>query len=422
MSLTITSSSCEARKEQSQNKLAWLQFIKSIASCKGDLAALSAPPFLLAPQSIVEYSSYWAEHPSLFVAPAHEPSAEKRALLVLKWFISTLTRQHASKDENGQKRRMKPLNPFLGELFLGKWVDEAGTTELISEQVSHHPPATAYRVWNNEHGVQLEGHIAPKSYFSSTVTIERRGYSLLHIDAYDETHWITMPKAHVEGIMSFQLNPELSGVSHIHSSSGFTTRVNYECKGWLGGQRNAFSATIHRDGSSDREPLYVLEGKWNGVYTVRDGRGKVLETVDLTQLRRTQLQVESLQDPLDSRRAWQHVCDAIMRNDMMGVAREKSKIENAQRALRKEEKAAGRVWERRYFTEAKDDPVAERLALRKEVGMIWKFDLDKYKAVKRDEERAVSPPRMRADSGVVFANLVRRICEEGPVDFRQFRK
>ncbi|CAL3972834.1 unnamed protein product, partial [Diplocarpon coronariae] len=30
---------------------------------------------------------------------------------------------------------MKPLNPFLGELFLGKWVDEAGTTNLVAEQV-----------------------------------------------------------------------------------------------------------------------------------------------------------------------------------------------------------------------------------------------------------------------------------------------
>ncbi|KAI0160578.1 hypothetical protein GGR57DRAFT_387395 [Xylariaceae sp. FL1272] len=406
MSLTISSSKCEARKEQPQNTTAWLQFIKSIASCKGDLAALSAPPFLLAPQSIVEFSSYWAEHPSLFVAPARDPSAEKRALLVLKWFISTLTRQHASKDENGQKKRMKPLNPFLGELFLGKWVDEAGTTELISEQVCHHPPATAYRIWNNEHGVQLEGHVAPKSYFSSTVTIERRGYSLLHIDAYDETHWITMPKVHVEGMMSFQLNPELSGASHIHSSSGFTTQVNYECKGWLGGQRNAFSATIHRDGSSAKQPLYVLEGKWNGVYTVKDGRGNVLETVDLTKLRRTPLQVTSLpdQDPLDSRRAWQHVCDAIMSNDMMGVAREKSKIENAQRALRKEEKAAGRVWERRYFTEATEDPVADRLAIRKEAGMIWKFDSDKYNTAKRDEKTPLSPTRIRADSAVAFAD------------------
>ena len=34
----------------------------------------------------------------------------------------------------------KPLNPFLGELFLGTWKDETGTigeTKLISEQVRY---------------------------------------------------------------------------------------------------------------------------------------------------------------------------------------------------------------------------------------------------------------------------------------------
>jgi hypothetical protein len=29
------------------------------------------------------------------------------------------------------------LNPFLGELFLGKWVDGEGDTELRSEQVRY---------------------------------------------------------------------------------------------------------------------------------------------------------------------------------------------------------------------------------------------------------------------------------------------
>jgi hypothetical protein len=109
--------------------------LQSLASFKGDLASLTAPPFLLSSQSIIEFSAYWAEQPSLFVAPASEPDPEKRALLVLKWFLSTLKEQHNNKDENGKKKRMKPLNPFLGELFLGKWVDKSGTTQLIAEQV-----------------------------------------------------------------------------------------------------------------------------------------------------------------------------------------------------------------------------------------------------------------------------------------------
>ena len=76
-------------------------------------------------------------------------------MLVLKWFLSTLKQQHNTKDENGKKKRLKPLNPFLGEIFLGKYQDEAGTTHLVSEQVSHHPPATAFNLWNDLHGVRV---------------------------------------------------------------------------------------------------------------------------------------------------------------------------------------------------------------------------------------------------------------------------
>jgi hypothetical protein len=85
---------------------------------------------------LTEYSAYWAEHPALFVAPAQEPDAEKRALAVLKWFLSTLRQQYCSRSEKLGSEK-KPLNPFLGELFLGKWDSDAnvGETSLISEQV-----------------------------------------------------------------------------------------------------------------------------------------------------------------------------------------------------------------------------------------------------------------------------------------------
>lgn len=50
---------------------------------------------------------------------------------------------------------MKPLNPFLGEIFLGEWQDDVGTTNLVAEQVSHHPPVTVCNVWNDRYGVRV---------------------------------------------------------------------------------------------------------------------------------------------------------------------------------------------------------------------------------------------------------------------------
>ena len=110
---------------------------------------MTAPAFILSTTSLTEFSAYWAEMPRLLVAPAAEPDPQKRAMLVLKWFLSTLKQQYASRNEKLGSEK-KPLNPFLGELFLGRWEDDVGVTQLVSEQVSHHPPVTAATVSRHE--------------------------------------------------------------------------------------------------------------------------------------------------------------------------------------------------------------------------------------------------------------------------------
>ena len=115
-----------------------LSFQQSIATIRGDLSNITAPPFVLATKSAVEFPAYWAEHPGIFVAPTSEPDPQRRALLVLKWFLAALKQQqYAGRDEKDGVK--KPLNAFLGELFLASWdggeEGVKGTTRLVSEQV-----------------------------------------------------------------------------------------------------------------------------------------------------------------------------------------------------------------------------------------------------------------------------------------------
>ena len=109
-------------------------FISSIATIKGDLSNITAPPFLLASQSTVQFPSYWSENPPLFVGAAKEPDPLKRTVLVLKWFLAALKRQQYAGREPSEGVK-KPLNAFLGEVFLAKWEDEQGVTRIVSEQV-----------------------------------------------------------------------------------------------------------------------------------------------------------------------------------------------------------------------------------------------------------------------------------------------
>ncbi|KAG7118064.1 Oxysterol-binding protein 4 like [Verticillium longisporum] len=375
----------------------WTSFVKSIASFNGDLSSLTAPPFIVSSTSLTEFSSYWCEHPSLFAAPAKEADPAKRALLVLKWFLSTLKQQYAGRSEQYGNEK-KPLNPFLGELFLGKWEDAAGTTELISEQVSHHPPATAYSINNlatgliseqvSHHppataysinnlatGVHLEGYNAQKATFKSTINIKQIGHAVLTVpipgdaDKKTETYLITLPSLHIEGLLFGSPFIELDGSSFITSSSGFTAKIDYSGKGWLSGKKNTISAVLYPTGR-EKEVLYNISGVWTKTFEIHSGPAKtnssktLVDSHDATKVEPTGLVVAPVeqQHPLESRRAWAKVAAAVAKGDMDTLSFEKSKIENAQRELRAKERSEGRVWERRYFSEFKgQDPVLESL-------------------------------------------------------------
>lgn len=388
----------------SANSSSWSAFLKSIASFNGDLSSLTAPPFILSSTSLTEFSSYWCEHPAIFAAPPKEKNPQKRALLVLKWFLTTLKQQYASRSEKYGNEK-KPLNPFLGELFLGKWEDAAGTTELISEQVSHHPPATAYCITNVPTGVQLQGYNAQKATFSTTINIKQIGHAFLTFtDPADasqkDTYLITLPSLHIEGLIYGTPYIELDGSSFITSSTGFTARVDYSGKGWLSGKKNTVTAVLYPTGK-EKEILYSVKGQWNEVLEFHTGPSKsqssstLIESYDAHKtLKTTPLTVKPIeaQHPLESRRAWAKVAEGIAKGNMELVGTEKSKIENAQRELRAKEKAAGTTWERRYFT-AVDGEDAVLKDLGGTVGLsedgdsdktggLWRFDETKAEKVK----------------------------------------
>lgn len=374
--------------------------VKSIASFNGDLSSLTAPPFILSSQSLTEFSSYWATHPTVLTAPAAESEPAKRAVLVLKWFLSTLKHQYASRSEQFGNEK-KPLNPFLGELFLGTWTDEAGETTLISEQVSHHPPATAYCVRNDKTGVQLEGYNAQKATFKSTIIVKQIGHAVLTVpvgkgDKQQHEHYlITLPSLHIEGLIFGAPFVELDGSSFISSSSGYTAKIDYSGKGWLSGKKNSVVATLYPTGK-EKEVLYNVTGQWTKEFEIYEGPAKknspttLVATYDAVATAQTDLKVVEVekQYPLESRRAWAKVAKAIQAGDMDTVSIEKGKIEQAQRDLRNKERSEERSWERRYFSAVTtDDLVLKELGEaagvplngdQDKTGGIWRFDTEKF--------------------------------------------
>ena len=73
------------------------------------------------------------------------------------WWIFTLCLQ-------GLK---KPYNPIIGEMFRCMWPNTANDSKtfFISEQVSHHPPVSAFYCSNRKDGYVIGGTILAKSKF-----------------------------------------------------------------------------------------------------------------------------------------------------------------------------------------------------------------------------------------------------------------
>jgi hypothetical protein len=318
-------------------------------------------------------------------------------LLVLKWLLNTLKQQYCSRSEKLGSEK-KPLNPFLGELFLGTWDDEFGQTKLVSEQVSHHPPVTAYCITNDKYRIRLQGYNGQKASFSRTIHVKQIGHALLTLyppgSDQPETYLITLPALHIENLIYGAPFVELGRFIHIVSSSGYVAKIDFTGKGWLSGKKNSFTAAVWKEGEgSDKNPLYTADGQWSDTFTLKEGEGKKakeIETFKPSDIKLSRLNVAAIpdQDVVESRRAWKHVAESIEKGDMDAASYYKSRIENAQRALRKKEQEENRDWERVFFSQANSGEPDE-VAFQKLVKVVTGFGVNSWEGVAPDKTAGV---------------------------------
>jgi hypothetical protein len=376
-------------------------FLASVASVQGDLSNISAPPFVLAPNSTVEIPQYWADHQSQFVAQAKEEDPEKRALAVSRYFLSTLKNQQYAGRREGDGVK-KPINAFLGELFLGSWNEEGlGETRLVSEQVSHHPPITCCYMWNEKHGIRSGGFTEQEITFNGNVNIKQKGYVILHMDKFDEDYLIPVPDIKVKGVLGGYPYPELEGEYSLIGSNGYVSRVKFAGKSfWGSGQKNAFESRLYHT-KRPNDTLYTAKGTWSREFSIQDARsGKKVEDIDVNALPSAKIKVDNLedQDPWESRKAWAGVISSIKSNNMRGVTTAKAQIEEGQRRMRREEEARGEQWKSLFFKRVERDPVFEKLSALdpgsftlSHGGGLWKVDEEAIKNAKKPYHGDLTP-------------------------------
>ncbi|KAJ1679528.1 Oxysterol-binding protein 4 [Spiromyces aspiralis] len=367
------------------NQGAFMGFLKQLVTFSGDLSSLTCPSFLLNGISLLEYSVHWCDFPKVLGAIANETDHAQRMRRVAAWFVSTLYGSYYERVATKKTGEKKPFNPILGEQFHAKWVnDEIGETTIVCEQVSHHPPVSALYLENPKLGIFGSGHFCQQSKFKgTTLKVAQEGRMTLRFRDSDEVYCFTLPELNICSVLSGKPFLEMRGQTWIRSNKGYTAEFDWHTKPWLHGEYHKFDARIFKDvvasagtsttGSSvssffsfggsnsscnnnnnnnERELLFKISGKWmdsSTITNVKTGEQEIFFDVNAQPKEHMIVTPIEQQSDLESRKVWLKVAEAIKKGDYDIATKEKTAIEEHQRALRRERKANGVEWTPKLF-------------------------------------------------------------------------
>ncbi|CAO3628605.1 unnamed protein product [Mucor hiemalis] len=310
-----------------------------------NLSRVTLPTFVLEPRSLLEKITDFMSHPELVVAASKTTDPVQRFVEVCRFFLSGW---HIK-----PKGVKKPYNPILGEFFRCEYDLKDGSKAMyISEQVSHHPPVSAYYYAIPEHGIFVSGEAHPKAKFlgNSAATL-MKGYSRITFsELKNETYEITNPNVYARGILFGKMVMEMGDQCAIRcDANDLICELDFKTKGFFSGQYNTVVAKIKRQ--STGEVLYEISGVWTTELFIK---GKNSSKESFFNVAKNPV-INKLTEPLDhqewneSRKLWSKVTTGLATNDLDSATDEKSFIENKQREDTANRQKEGLQWHPRFF-------------------------------------------------------------------------
>ncbi|XP_012159307.1 oxysterol-binding protein-related protein 8 isoform X3 [Ceratitis capitata] len=308
-----------------------------------DLSKVVLPTFILEPRSFLDKLSDSYYHADLLSRAVTEDDPFTRMKTVVQWYLSGFYKK--------PKGLKKPYNPILGETFRCYWEHPNGSrTFYIAEQVSHHPPVSAFYVTNRQDGFCISCSILAKSkFYGNSTSAVLEGVATLTLLPRGEKYTLNTPYAHCKGILVGTLSMELGGKVNIEcENTGYKTELEFKLKPFLGGSdyTNLISGKI----KLGKETMATINGHWDTEMTIKEaktGEETILFKADPeTKQKRLVRYVVPLdaQLPNESERLWEKVSLAIRSDDQVGATEEKTVLEEAQRNAAKDRKASFTDW------------------------------------------------------------------------------
>lgn len=365
-----------------------------------DLHKVTLPTFVLEPRSMLERITDFLSHPDLIFGVSQQEDPTERFIQVLRYYLAGW---HIK-----PKGVKKPYNPILGEFFRCRYEYPDGSEGFyIAEQVSHHPPISAFYYVSPTNQIEIWGDLRPKSKFlgNSAATIMEGTSHLRFVDRGEDGHYqITMPNMYARGILFGKMILELGDESRVQTAANdIYCDVEFKTKGFFGGDYNAIGGKVRDQTGIVGE----ICGKWNEVMELKRTKGKTETIFDASKATVTQkiVQPEQDQDWNESRRLWSKVTRAIKRKDLDAATLAKTAIEDFQRDRARQREEKEEKWEPVFFELKDDDEWVPKFTLpadkQEGVKAVQKFIFDYHSSPPKDnptDQVAPLPPPLVSPS------------------------
>uniref|UniRef100_A0AAR2J4G7 Oxysterol-binding protein n=1 Tax=Pygocentrus nattereri TaxID=42514 RepID=A0AAR2J4G7_PYGNA len=240
----------------SRNDFSIWGFLKK---CIGmELSKITMPVVFNEPLSFLQRITEYMEHAYLIHKACTMSDSIERMQLVAAFAVSAVASQW---DRTG-----KPFNPLLGETYELTREDES--YRLISEQVSHHPPISAFFAESLSQDFVFHGSIYPKlKFWGKSVEAEPKGTMTLELSKHKEAYTWTNPMCCVHNVILGKLWIEQYGtVEIVNHSTGDKCVLNFKPCGMFGKELHRVEGHIQDKNKKKRRVIY---GKWTEcLYTI----------------------------------------------------------------------------------------------------------------------------------------------------------
>nr|XP_057907366.1 oxysterol-binding protein-related protein 2-like [Doryrhamphus excisus]XP_057907367.1 oxysterol-binding protein-related protein 2-like [Doryrhamphus excisus]XP_057907368.1 oxysterol-binding protein-related protein 2-like [Doryrhamphus excisus] len=223
-----------------------------LKKCIGmELSKIAMPVVFNEPLSFLQRISEYMEHTHLIHKACALSDSIDRMQVVAAFAVSAVASQW--------ERTGKPFNPLLGETF--ELIREDDDYRLISEQVSHHPPISAFHAESLKQEFAFHGSIYPKlKFWGKSVEAEPKGTMTLELLKHKEAYTWTNPMCCVHNVILGKLWIEQYGtVEIVNHSTGDKCVLNFKPCGMFGKELHKVEGHIQ---DSSKKKQSVIYGKW----------------------------------------------------------------------------------------------------------------------------------------------------------------